>query len=64
MFFKTIDNKTYKGYLIEKNKNEYNKVSYYIPKLYIGFNKYNDIKNYIDKVVLSGNNNLNKREVD
>lgn len=51
MFLKLIENKFYRGYLIEKLKNEYGKISYYTPKLYCGFNKYKDMKNYIDNVI-------------
>ena len=59
MFLKEIDNKFYKGYLIVKEKDlDNNKISYYIPKLKIGFNKYKDVKSYIDNVIATGNDNL------
>lgn len=59
MFLKEIDNKFYKGYLIVKEKNlDNNKISYYIPKLTIGFKKYKDVKSYIDNVIATGNDNL------
>lgn len=50
MFFKEIDNRFYKGYLILKEQNEYNKISYYIPKLKVVFNRLTDIKKYIDEL--------------
>lgn len=58
MFLKEIGNKFYKGYLVIKEKDEYNRISYYIPTLKIGFNKYKDIQTYIDNVIATGNDNL------